>query len=148
MPASKPAIALALLALSAMAGCTDSSPGISVAVSGEFRRSNGALVDLSEANPDPWDRVCIFGPGADKAAVKKALGFAWDSETKSVIRSNDGIALLVFASGRKVSSFAEHQRNMGDFATLDGKCFVRAKARFEQDGESKGHPAGMYPKAD
>ena len=135
MPVPRSAIALAVIALSA-------------AVSGEFRRSNGALVDLAEANPDPWDRVCIFGPGADNSAVKKALGFAWDAEKESVIRTNDGIALLVFASGKKVASFAEHQRNMGDFATLDGKCFPRAKARFEQNGESKGHPAGMYPRVD
>jgi hypothetical protein len=130
MPVSKPAIALVVLAISTIAGCTDSSPGISVAVAGEFRRSNGALVDLAEANPDPWDRVCIFAPGADKAAVKKALGFDWDSETESVIRTNDGIALLVFTSGKKVASFAEHPRNMGDFATLNGKCFARAKSRF------------------
>jgi hypothetical protein len=147
MPASKPALALALLALSAIAGCTDSSPGISVAVAGQFRRSNGAVVDLAEANPGPWDRVCIFGPDSDKAKVKKVLGFDWDSDTESAIATNDGIALLVFTQGKKVVSFFEHPRNLGDFTTLDGQCFARAKARFEQEGEAKGRRAGLYPKA-
>ena len=139
---------LCLLTIGTVAGsgCSDASPGISVSIAGQFRRSNGANVDLAQANADAWDRVCVLAPHSDNTAVKQALGFDWDAEKKSAITSNDGIALLLFVRGQQVSAFAEHPRNLGDFAPLSGQCFPRAQARFQQAPEAKGKPAGLYPK--
>jgi hypothetical protein len=139
-----------LLALTVLAGsaCSDASPGISVSIAGQFRRSNGGLVDLAEANPAAWERVCVLGPHSGNAAVKSLLGFDWDAEGRTAIRDNDGIALLLFVQGKQVSAFAENPRNLGDFAPLSGKCFARAHARFQQAHESNGRPAGLYPRAD
>ena len=127
-------------------GCSDASPGISVSIAGQFRRSNGAKVDLAEANAGPWDRVCVLASGADNGAAKKVLGFDWDSEGKTAIRDNDGIALLVFVRGTQVAAFAEHPRNLGDFAPMSGRCFTRGQARFQQALDAPGKPAGLYPK--
>ena len=137
-----------LLAATTLAGsgCSDSSPGISVSVAGQFRRSNGALVDMAEANPEAWDRVCVLGPYAGNAAAQKTLGFEWDAEGKTAIRRSDGIALLVFVQGNHVAAYAEHPRNLGDFVPMSGKCLARAQARFQQAHEAKGRPAGLYPK--
>jgi len=140
-------VALALLVL-ASAACSDSEPKISVSIAGQFRRSAGGLVDLAEANPSPWDRVCVLGPYTTNASAKKTLGFDWNAEGKSVIHRNDGITLLVFVTSNHVVDFVEHPRNLGDFATLSGKCFPRKQARFVQTHESGAGPEGLYPKQD
>ena len=137
---------LLAVATTAGTGCSDASPGISVNLAGQFRRSNGGLVDLAEANPQAWDRVCVLAPYADNAAAKRLLGFDWDVEAKTAIHRNDGIALLLFVRGRDVADFIEHPRNLGDFVPQANKCFPRANARFQQAFEAKGRPAGLYPK--
>ena len=136
--------ACALLGCSA--GCTESKPGIAVSIAGQFRRSNGALVDLVEANPAAWDRVCVLGPYSDNAAAKATLGFDFDAEGRSAIHTNDGIVLLLFVQGKQVAELVEHPRNLGDFAPLSGKCFPRARARFQQASPSPAGPAGMAPR--
>ena len=128
------------------AGCSESDPGIAVAIAGQFRRTNGASIDLVEANPQAWDRVCVLGPYADNADAKAMLGFAWDAEAHSAIHDNDGIALLVFVRGGQVAQLVEHPRNMGDFAALSGQCFPRARARFYQSSQPQAGPPGLYPK--
>jgi len=147
MPDSRRFAALIALAILACSACSDSEPKISVSIAGQFRRSAGAVVDLAEANPSGWDRVCVLAPYSTNAFAKHTLGFDWDAEGKSVIHRNDGINLLVFVTGNHVSDFVEHPRNLGDFASLSGKCFPRASAKFEQKPESKAGPAGLYPKS-
>jgi hypothetical protein len=49
-------------------------------------------------------------------------------------------------SGGKVAAYAEHPRNLGDFANLSGQCFPRAQAHFVQRSASKQGPIGLYPK--
>ena len=138
---------LALLVFGGVA-CSDASPGISVAIAGQFRRSNGGLVDLAEANPKPWQRVCVLGSYSVNADAKKLLGFDWDAEHRTSIRENDGIMLLLFVQGKQVVDFVEHPRNLGNFFPVGGKCFARAQARFQQMHERPGRPAGLYPLAD
>src|SRR4051794_14351008 len=81
-----PAIVLCLT-LAGLQACSDSEPRISVSIAGQFRRSAGALVDLAEANPAAWDRVCVLGPLTDNRFAKRTLGFDWDAEGKTVIRT-------------------------------------------------------------
>jgi hypothetical protein len=126
-------------------GCTESKPGIAVSIAGQFRRSNGALVDLAKANPGAWDRVCVLGPYSNNAAAKTTLGFDFDAEGRTAIQGNDGIVLLLFVRGDQVTDFVEHPRNLGDFAALSGQCFERKRARFSQGAPSPAGPAGMVP---
>ena len=139
-------VLLSCALLGCSSGCSESEPGIAVSIAGQFSRTNGATVDLVEANPQAWDRVCVLGPYSDNAAARKALGFEWDAETHSAIKSNDGIALLVFAQGRQVTTIVEHPRNLGDFAPLSGQCFPRARARFYQASQPPG-PPGLRAKS-
>ena len=132
--------------LGCTAGCSESESGIAVSIAGQFRRTNGATIDLVAANPQAWDRVCMLGPYSDNAAAKKALGFDWDVESRTAISSNDGIALLLFAQGQQVIEIVEHPRNLGDFSTLTGQCFPRARARFYQNTQPQAGLPGLYPK--
>ena len=131
----------------AAAGCSEADPAISVSIAGQFRRSAGGNVDLVEANPGEWDRVCVLGPYSDNAAAKRTLGFDWDVEGRTPIRRNDGIAVLLFVRGKEVTEHIEHPRNLGDFVPNSGKCIARANARFYQASETKEKPAGLYPKS-
>jgi hypothetical protein len=140
-------LALVGLTLATTVGCSESKPGISVAIAGQFRRSAGGNVDLVEANPGDWDRVCVLGPYSSNDTAKRTLGFAWDVEGRTPIRRNDGIAVLLFVHGKQVSEHVEHPRNLGDFAHLSGKCIPRAQARFYQASDSERGPAGLYPKS-
>jgi hypothetical protein len=138
---------LASLLLFGTAGCHDSSPGISVNIAAQFRDTAGGTVDLRQAYEADWDRVCVLGPGSGNGAARRTLGFEWDADDKSVIHRNDGIALLLFVRGKEVVAYAEHPRNLGDFANLSGQCFARASASFYQRRKSaQGAAAGMHPK--
>ena len=140
------AVVLASLLLFGAAGCHDSSPGISVNIAAQFRDTDGGTVDLGKAYEADWDRVCVLGPGSGNGAAKKTLGFEWDADRKSAIGRNDGIAVLLFVRSKEVVAYAEHPRNLGDFANLSGKCFARAQARFYQRRHSLQGAPGMYPK--
>jgi hypothetical protein len=140
-----PCLLAALVGL--LSACSESDPGISVSIAGQFRRSAGANVDLVEANPGDWDRVCVLGPYSDNAAAKRVLGFDWNVEGRTPIRRNDGIAVLLFVRGNEVTEHIEHPRNLGDFVPNSRKCIARADARFYQASETKDRPAGLYPKS-
>jgi hypothetical protein len=140
-----PCLLAALAAV--LAGCSEADPAISVSIAGQFRRSAGGTVDLVEANPGEWDRVCILGPYSDNAAAKQTLGFDWDVEGRTPIRRNDGIAVLLFVRGNQVTAHVEHPRNLGDFVPNSRKCIARADARFYQARETKDRSPGLYPKS-
>jgi hypothetical protein len=44
----------------------------------QFEASGNTSVDLAQANPEPWDKVCVLGPYATNAAAREMLGFEWD----------------------------------------------------------------------
>ena len=144
----KARVACMLAALAGpLAACNDADPAISVSIAGQFRRSAGAKVDLVEANPGEWDRVCILGPYSDNAAARQTLGFDWNVEGRTPIRRNDGIAVLLFVRGNEVTEHIEHPRNLGDFVPNSRKCIARADARFYQARETKDRSPGLYPKS-
>lgn len=97
-------------------------------------RSQEPVLDLSVAEPSAWDRVCVFSPySTSDLHGRRTLGFSWDMDHLTLISSNEGISLLVFASGQHVVAFAEHPRVEGDFAHLGGRCFVRDRAKFQRE---------------
>lgn len=127
------------LALVFLAGCQQGDE-ISSRIQKALAERNE--VDLGAVIPGQWERVCVLGPYSNNAAAAKALGFSWDVESRSSIKGNDGISLLLFVQGDKVVDYAEHQRRFGDFSNLSGRCFPRNSARFVQTNKDR---LGLVP---
>jgi hypothetical protein len=90
--------------------------------------SGGKLVDLPKSVPFVWNRVCVAAPYTRSKAVGDMLGFEWDSDAHSDVRSDDGVVLLVFASGAMVVGAVDYSRELMPWA---GKCYPREAARFQ-----------------
>ena len=130
-------LALALLVgVGVAAGC---HRGISERIESNLAANHGTRLDLRLVGVPDWDRVCIFGPYTYNSDAKMTLGFEWDIEAKTDIRSSDGINVLAFVKDSSVLDYVEHPRNKGDFAQLRGKCLDRDHAvlllvRRKEDG--------------
>lgn len=133
------------LACLAIFGCSPKND-ISTAIADQLAQTKGTSLNLSEAVPTHWERVCILGPYSDNKTAKAALGFEWNVEASSSIQSNDGISLLLFVLGDRVISSVEHPRRDGDFSNLSRNCFSRQDALFFYDPKpEKGWP-GLFQK--
>ena len=121
-----PTLAVALLlGIGVAAGC---HRGISERIEANLAANDGTRLDLRLVGVPGWDRVCIFGPYTYNSDAKMTLGFEWDIEAKTDIRSSDGINVLAFVKESSVLAYVEHPRNKGDFAKLRGKCLDRDHA--------------------
>lgn len=130
-----------LIAAACLGACTPRTPS-SQAIEQSFAASGRRSVDLDQAVPGAWTRVCILGPYSDNAATRATLGFAWDSQVVSTIATDDSIVLLVFVgAGDRVLHYTEHPRRHGDFSNLSRQCFSRGQARF---GHVQ-HPTSGWP---
>lgn len=126
-------------------GCGPSPSPASEEITRQFQSSGRTFVNLGEAVPGDWEKVCMFGPYSDNKAAKKSLGFSWNLEKHSSISSNGEVALLVFIKGQKVLDYVEHSRKDGDFTNLSRKCFQRDHSTFyHQTNPKKGWP-GLFP---
>lgn len=76
------------------------------------------------------------------------LGFDWNVESQTSIRSNDGITLLLFVRDNDVVEYVEHPRNQGDFSNLTMQCFLREKATFVQQQRPTEGWAGLFPESE
>jgi hypothetical protein len=94
----------------------------------DLAASGGKLVDLPKSVPFVWNRVCVAGPYSDSKTTSALLGFDWNSEAHSDVRSNEGVVLLVFASGDMVVGAVDFSRELLPWA---GKCYLREAARFQ-----------------
>src|SRR5215217_8088707 len=114
------AAGLAVGVVLVLASCESPLAGAetSKTIAKQFEQSGRTSVDLAEAVPGQWDRVCVIGPYNDNAAVRTTLGFDWDAQSQTSIYVNDGISLLLFVSGGRVVQYVEHPRNSGDFSNL------------------------------
>lgn len=112
----------------ALAACSQPSAGISQ----QFNATGRTSVDLAQAVPSEWNRVCVIGPYMGDRHAEEIIGFAWPVERRTSIDRNDGIALLLFIRGNHVVEHVEYPRNEGDFTGLAGRCFNRDEARFER----------------
>lgn len=119
-----------LVLLLSLAACDRPDRGISREIARQFRLSGDGSVNLAQAVPGPWEEVCVLGPYSDKIAASNTLGFDWNSETRTSIRADDAIVVLVFVKDGKVLQYVEHPRGDGDFSRLGGKCFAREASRF------------------
>lgn len=90
--------------------------------------SGGKLVDLPKSVPFVWNRVCVAAPYSTSKTVSDMLGFDWNSDAHSEVRSDDGVVLLVFASGDMVVGAVDYSRELTPWA---GKCHPREAARFQ-----------------
>lgn len=130
MRSSAVALAYAVVLACAVA-CTPRGPD-SLSVDMDLQPYSAGTVNLAEAVPRPWTRVCIFGPYSTNEVVQATLGFEWDSARVSDIARNDGITLLVFVGADdRVVAFANHPRGAGDFSKLSGQCHARRDAMFK-----------------
>ncbi|MFC5497803.1 hypothetical protein ACFPOE_09700 [Caenimonas terrae] len=130
-----------LLLLAALAACSRPGAELSHEIARRFQLSGGGSVNLAEAVPGPWDEVCVLAPGADNVAANNTLGFGWNAESKTSIRSNENISVLVFVKDGEVLQYVEHPRADGDFSRLGGKCFPRQDSVFVQEEiPAKGWP--------
>ena len=100
---------------------------LEAAIRRDFVASGSKVVDLPKSVPFAWDRVCVVGPYSDAKATGALLGFAWDSDAHSAIRSSDTIVLLVFANKEMVVGAVDYGRELAPWA---GKCYPRTKATF------------------
>jgi hypothetical protein len=114
-----------LIAVGVVAGC---QRGISKRIESNLAANEGTKLDLRLVVVSDWDRVCIFGPYTDNSEAKMTLGFEWDIEARTDIRTSDGINVLAFVKDSSVLDYVEHPRSKGDFAQLRGKCLDRDHA--------------------
>ena len=117
--------AVLFLVAAPIAGCRK---GISERIESNLAAEGGTRLDLGRIGVPDWDRVCILGPYTNNIEAMAVLGFEWDVEGKSEIRSSDGINVLAFVKDSSVVDFAEHPRGRGDFAELRGQCVDRDHA--------------------
>lgn len=131
--------AIFLLSLSVtLSACSD---GVSKAGSITLEPAGGA-VDLSEALPGEWGRVCVVAPYTTNEHAREILGIPVDIQRKSSIYMSDSIALLVTLQGEKVSGLFEVPRGGVDFTCHGGKCYRRGDSRFTVPDE--GHPHATH----
>jgi hypothetical protein len=90
--------------------------------------SGGKLVDLPKSVPFVWNRVCVAGPYSSSKTTSDMLGFDWNSDAHSAVRGDEGVVLLVFASGDMVVGAVDYSRELLPWA---GKCYLREAARFQ-----------------
>jgi hypothetical protein len=118
----RPLIILVCFLLSA---CSRINTDISTKIEAEFNASQTAPIDLALVLPTPWDRVCVLTPYMDNKQTEMVLGFKWNSDSKTSIRGNDGINVLVFIQGSDVVNYTEHRRDKGDFSRMQPRCLMR-----------------------
>jgi len=95
-------------------------------------------IELSEALPGEWDRVCVLSPYSTNEMAEEIVGKSVNVELRSSIDGSDSIALLVTMKSGRVEKLIEVPRNSVDFAALGGKCFPREDSVFHVP--EKGHP--------
>jgi hypothetical protein len=128
-----------------LVGCVERD-AVSSAIARQFAESKGTSVNLTTVVTGNWDKVCVLGPYSNNDSAKRTLGFEWNAESKTSIRTNEGISLLLFVSENKVISYVEHKRSSGDFSNLTTQCFPKEDAQFVHDPKpAKGWP-GLFAK--
>jgi hypothetical protein len=136
-----PLIGLAACDLPALFPSTETSKNIAR----HFESNGRRIINLPGVVTRPWEKVCILGPYMTNGEAKTTLGFEWDAESKTSIRTNEGISLLLFVRGDQVVEYVEHPRRLGDFTNLTMRCFPREKAVFVQHQTPRKGWSGLFP---
>jgi len=109
--------------------CTRSDSRLSAELAELVNDQSQAVVDLARLDGPDWQRACFLAPYTNSEGAAKILGFGWDSDSYTSIRESDGIAVIVLVRDRKVVSFAEYPRNLGDLSEVGVDCLPRAEAK-------------------
>jgi hypothetical protein len=110
-------------------GCTRSDTRLSAELAKLVHDESQVSVDLGQLDGPDWQRVCFLAPYTNSEGAGRILGFAWDSDSYTSIRESDSIAVIILVVDRKVVSFAEHPRNLGDLSEVGAACLPRAEAK-------------------
>lgn len=121
---------LVLVLLAALFGVYAHRHNLASAISEEYAASGKRTINLAQAVPSAWTKVCILGPYSTAANVKAMLGFDWKLEAHSRVGLDDTVVLLVFANEQFVVAATDYPRRSPDFTPLAGKCYARAAAVF------------------
>lgn len=101
------------------------------AIRKQYVASGNGSIDLSAAVPQKgWERVCILGPYSTTADTSALLGFEWNSDGHSSVRTDDDVTLLVFANDTMVIAATDYPRAGPDFSSLASRCYPRSASRF------------------
>jgi hypothetical protein len=123
-----------LLLLGIGTACSENDQFISIQIEKRLEAANWESLDLALVGPAQWETVCVLPPYTNNAQAKAILGFDWDAEGRTAIKSSDSINVLVFLREKKVLAFSEHSRAKGDFAELAPSCLPRAAAKVMRVG--------------
>lgn len=99
-------------------------------------------VDLSQALPGEWTKVCILGPYSTNGRAREVLGADVNIQTRSSVYHSDSYALLVTMQGTRVEALYDVYRTPSDFTRMSGECFKRDDALFFVADE--GHPFAKH----
>jgi len=73
--------------------------------------------------------------------IENILGFKWNIEVKTNIQLEDGHNVIVFIKDNQVRQYVKHPRNLGDFSSLNGKCFDKYNSKLMCTKTKKGYPS-------
>lgn len=94
-------------------------------------RGPGTRLALTEHVTFAWDKACVLGPYTADDKVEALTGIPGAAARAYDIRSKDGINVLVFIDGGRVTESVAHSRGRGDFGPeLVGKCYSKEEAVF------------------
>ena len=131
----------AVILLATCTGCTD----YSTRISDQFNATGRTSIDLLQAVPTAWDKVCVLGPYSGDEEAERTLGFKWPAERRTSIEDSDGIALLLFVQKNSVVEYIEHPRDQGDFSRLASQCFKSSHANFKVVTDSQKNWVYLVP---
>lgn len=89
-----------------------------------------------------WETMCILGPYSNNDIARQVSGRDIDVDTRSRIRLNDSIALLMTLHGATEANLYEVRRRPSDFSKLHGTCWPFGT---EFRVAAEGHPYVLSP---
>lgn len=93
--------------------------------------STAKQLNLANTVEGAWQRVCFITPYTDNQRAQKVLGFSFDVEKLTRIKTNDGVTLLVFIEDNQVEYYFETPRSNIDFTKITPICIDRENAHFK-----------------
>jgi hypothetical protein len=105
------------------------------AIAEDFRRGDGAKVDLGRLVDVRWDRMFVLTPYTPLEEAQRELPGPWSESDHDGLDMRDDICVLAFFDGPRLASRVTHLRGRGDFAAAGRKGgYRRSEAVFEVRG--------------
>ncbi len=89
------------------------------------------IVDFRDFSAFDWDTVIFFSPYVTAERISTTAGVSWSAFSDPAAFSYDSYALVVFIQANEIVAHFDVRRDRIDFASLDGRGFSPATARFE-----------------